>query len=67
MTNPFYAQNFTQYIKVRNNESDIQTSDWSRPRKIANSADNLHLQALQFQIVGRWLLKIPWRDRPKPL
>jgi hypothetical protein len=36
-------------VDVRNLESHTHIADWCAPREIANSADNLILQALQFQ------------------
>jgi len=49
-----------QNIKIY--ESHIRFSDLSRRTELVNRADNLHLQVLQFQKLGRWLLNIPWRD-----
>jgi hypothetical protein len=39
-------------VNVWNNESLMQIADWHVPWKIANGAENLGLQALQFQQMG---------------
>jgi hypothetical protein len=39
-------------VDVRNIESLMQFSDWCAPWKVANRAESLVLQVLQFQQVG---------------
>jgi hypothetical protein len=50
-------------INVRNNESLMQFADRRVPWKIANGAENLVLQALQF--TDGYLSQIPRRDKHK--
>jgi hypothetical protein len=54
-------------VDVRNIESLMQFSDWCAPRKVANGAENLVAQVLQFQQMCGYLPQIPRWGKHKSL